>query len=286
MHHTTRVFRHHPSEFMPPVKLSMRLQLASDLHLEFLARTFPGVRTISSAHQADVLVLAGDVGNGANAVELFRDWPVPVIYVAGNHEGYGKSWPDVLEQCEQVAQGSSVRFLERGVVDFGGVRILGCTLWTDYRLCAAAEQSQLMANASSRLNDHRLIRNMDGSLFSPTDALREHEQARAWLAEELSTAYDGVTVVVTHHAPHPGSVHPRYAGDPLNAAFASDLSELMPGAHLWLHGHVHDSFDYVVRGCRVIANPRGYARNVSSVARMEDLVFENPGFKEALVLDV
>jgi Icc-related predicted phosphoesterase len=264
----------------------MRLQLASDLHLEFLAREFPGMHTISPAHQADVLVLAGDVGNGANAVELFRDWPVPVIYVAGNHEAYGKSWPDVLEQCEQAAQGTSVRFLERGVVDFGGVRILGCTLWTDYRLCASAEQSQQMANAGVRLNDHRLIRNTDGSLFSPSDALREHEQARAWLAAELSAPYDGVTVVVTHHAPHPGSVHPRYAGDPLNAAFASDLAELMPGAHLWLHGHVHDSFDYVVSGCRVVANPRGYPRNVGSVERMEDLVFENPGFKEALVLDV
>lgn len=264
----------------------MRFQLASDLHLEFLARTFPGERTIAPAHQADVLVLAGDVGNGAYAVELFRDWPVPVIYLAGNHEAYGKFWPDVLEQCAQAAEGTSVRFLERGVVDFGGVRILGCTLWTDYRLYDTVDQSQLMANAGARLNDHRLIRNRHGSPFTPADALDEHEQAKAWLAAELSAPYEGATVVVTHHAPHPKSVHPRYAGDPLNAAFASDLSELMAGVQLWLHGHVHDSFDYVVRGCRVVANPRGYARNVSSVERTKDLVFENPDFKDALVLEV
>lgn len=38
--------------------------------------------------------------------------------------------------------------------------------------------------------------------------------------------------VITHHGPHCGSVHPRYAGDPLNAAFVSDLSELAPKASL------------------------------------------------------
>ncbi len=263
----------------------MRLQLASDLHLEFLARTFPGQRTISPAHLADVLVLAGDIGNGADALELFRDWPVPVIYLAGNHEAYGKSWPDVLEQCARAAEGTSVRFLEKDVADFGGVRILGCTLWTDYCLFSEAEQASHMANARGRLNDHRLIRKHDGSLFSPNDALREHERARAWLAVELASPYDGVTVVVTHHAPHPGSVHPRYAGDPLNAAFASDLTELMPGAQLWLHGHVHDSFDYIVDGCRVVANPRGYARNAGSVDSVEQLVFENSNFRNSLVLE-
>lgn len=264
----------------------MRIQLCSDLHLEFLARTLPGECTISPAHQADVLVLAGDIGNGANAVELFRDWPVPVVYLAGNHEGYGQCWPDVLEQCSKAADGTSVRFLEKGVVDFGGVRILGCTLWTDYCLYSAPQQSQLMSYAGLRLNDHRLIRKRDGSLFSAADALREHEQARAWLATELARPYDGATVVVTHHAPHPLSVHPRYAGDLLNGAFASDLTELMEGVQLWLHGHVHDGFDYLVGDCRVVANPRGYARNISSVESTKDLVFENAHFREALVLEI
>lgn len=264
----------------------MRIQLLSDLHLEFLERTFPGECTVSPAHQADVLVLAGDVANGPSAVELFRDWPVPVIYLAGNHEGYGQCWPDVLEQCARSAEGTSVRFVEKGLVDFGGVRILGCTLWTDYCLYSAAQQGQLMSYAGLRLNDHRRIRKRDGSQFSAADALNEHEQSRAWLVSELARPYDGGTVVVTHHAPHPLSVHPRYAGDLLNGAFASDLTELMEGVKLWLHGHVHDSFDYFVGDCRVVANPRGYPRNVSSVESAKELVFENAHFREALVLDV
>jgi Icc-related predicted phosphoesterase len=82
-------------------------------------------------------------------------------------------------------------------------------------------------------------------------------------------------VVVTHHAPHPLSVHPRYAGSALNASFASDLSEMMElwQPELWVHGHVHDTFDYVVRNTRVVCNPRGYGT-------------ENPAFDPALVVEI
>lgn len=263
----------------------MKIQLASDLHLEHLARYFPGEPLIRPAYQADVLVLAGDVSRAADAIGLFRDWPVPVLYVMGNHEAYGGNLQEVQEQLAAAAKGTAVRFLEREVADFGGVRFMGSTLWTDYRLRCNRTQRQLMEYCGLRLNDHRLIRTRDGELFSPEHALRDHEISRAWLANELSQPYDGTTVVVTHHAPHPLSVHPRYAGDALNAAFASDLTDLLQKAEFWLHGHVHDSFDYRVGRCRVVANPRGYARDVWSAAKANDLVFENKSFNYACVVD-
>jgi len=263
----------------------MRIQLASDLHLEFLARQFPGERLIKPAHQADVLVLAGDIGLGSSAVDLFKDWPVPVLYVAGNHEGYHECWEEVKEEIRNKTQKTSVRFLEREVADFGGVRFLGCTLWTDYCLLGAQTQSQAMENAQRCLHDHRVIRTSDGERFAASDALRDHERSRAWLHEELSRPYDGKTAVVTHHAPHPLSVHPRYAGDITNAAFSSDLSELVQKATYWFHGHTHDSFDYVVGDCRVVANPRGYALNQYSVASVKNLEFENANFHYACVID-
>lgn len=264
----------------------MRIQLASDLHLEFLARDFPGACLISPAHQADVLVLAGDISHASSAVELFKDWPVPVLYTIGNHEAYGSCLEAVQAELARAAQSTSVRFLECDAVDFGGVRFLGCTLWTDYRLRSNRTQRQLMENAQLRLNDHRLIRTRDGELFSAEHALRDHERSRAWLSHELSRAYEGKTVVISHHGPHPLSVHPRYAGDPLNAAFVSDLSELLPKADLWLHGHVHDSFDYRVGECRVVANPLGYPRNLRSVEHAKELVFENETFQWACVIEI
>jgi Calcineurin-like phosphoesterase superfamily domain len=48
--------------------------------------------------------------------------------------------------------------------------------------------------------------------------------------------------------------------DPLNPSSASDLGNLMgPCVSLWIHGHRHESFDYVVNSTRVVCNPRGYA---------------------------
>lgn len=265
----------------------MRIQLASDLHLEHLEYWFPGARTISPAHGADVLVLAGDIGKGTNALNLFRDWPAPVLYVAGNHESYGAAWADTIVALREAARGTSVRVLERDEADFGGVRVLGCTLWTDYRLRSNRTQRQLMEHAELRISDHRQIRGEDGRYFTAADALQEHELSRAWLASELVRPYDGKTVVITHHGPNPLSVHPRYLGDPTNAAFVSDLSELLEkGPDLWLHGHVHDSFDYNVNGCRVVANPRGYPRNASSCEQVTDLEYENARFQCALVLEV
>lgn len=264
----------------------MRIQLASDLHLEFLARRFPGERLIKPAHHVDVLVLAGDIGLASSAVDLFKDWPVPVLYVAGNHEGYHECWEEVQEEIRDKARNSPVCFLERDVVDFSGVRFLGCTLWTDYCLRGTHLQRQALENARRRLHDHRVIRTRSGERFLPEDALRDHKLSRAWLREKLCRPYDGKTVVVTHHGPHPLSVHPRYADDMTNAAFVSDLTDLVQRADYWLHGHVHDSFDYLVGNCRVVANPRGYPRNLSSADSPSMLEWENEAFDAGLVVEV
>lgn len=263
----------------------MRLQIASDLHLEFLQDQFPGERLISPAVDADILVLAGDIANGTHAIELFKNWPVPVLYLPGNHEFYGADFKETRAALREAATGTRITFMDNDVADFGGVRFLGTTLWTDYRLELNRTQRQLMENAELRINDHYQIRVGDGK-FTAMTALAEHEIARTWLTLELNKPYEGKTVVISHHGPHRLSVHPRYVGEALNAAFVSNLSELLPKADLWIHGHVHDSFDYSVLGCRVIANPAGYARNRHSVSNAKELVFENNAFQWACLVEV
>jgi Icc-related predicted phosphoesterase len=102
-----------------------------------------------------------------------------------------------------------------------------------------------------------------------------HERSRAFLRETLATPHDGPTVVVTHHAPHRGSLHPRYVGSPANPGFVSDLEGLILTGkpELWVHGHVHDSYDYRVGRTRVVCNPKGYGN-------------ENLGFDPCLVVEV
>ena len=72
--------------------------------------------------------------------------------------------------------------------------------------------------------------------------------------------FDGTTVVVTHFAPSLQSADPRYGLTPGTAGFCNHLDDLLPHAQLWLHGHLHAPSDYVMNGCRVVANPLGYTR--------------------------
>lgn len=275
----------------------MKIQIASDLHLEFLRQRFPDYHGVATTG-ADVLVLAGDIDTGSNGLAAFAGWPVPVVYVHGNHEMYGEHYAPTVALMRQMAGPDSsqrdgpgggageVRYLEQEEWFFGGVRFLGACLWTDYLLYGELRREDCMERANSGLNDHRLIRTGHGP-FSARDALECHQASLAWLNGKLGEPFSGKTVVVTHHAPHPKSVHPRFAGDTLTAAFTSDLTQLIERHQpaLWCHGHMHDSSDYKIGKTRVVANPRGYpvTRSVRAAGELE---FENRGFKPGLVVDI
>lgn len=266
-----------------PAQTRMKIQFASDLHYEFLEKQFPDYRIIEPAG-ADVLVIAGDIHRGAMAIETFADWPVPVVYVHGNHEMYRLQYETILAELQAKAQGSNVHFLEQGELMLDGVRFLGTCLWTDYRL-APFEEAAAMQAAEGMLPDHKVIRYGEG-IFSAKDAQGIHVQSRAWLEAKLDEEFAGPTVVVTHHGPHPGSVHERFAGSIINTAFVSDLTPLFGRADLWIHGHVHDSFDYEINGTRVVTNPRGYATNRLAAASPQELVWENPAFDPQRIAEV
>ncbi|MGS1063717.1 metallophosphoesterase [Burkholderia glumae] len=266
----------------------MRIQIASDLHLEVITRHFPRERLIQPAPEAELLVLAGDIHNGSAALDLFRDWPVPVVYVAGNHEFYDGSITTVLQELESESKGTPIHFLERQSYVTGDLRILGCTLWTDYQLYGSDEESQRCAQnySNAHLCDRRAITSGSGCPFTAQLALEEHKRARSWLASELRRPFAGKTLVVTHHAPHPLSISEKYQGSPSNPAFVSDLGDLIGGAQLWIHGHCHDTADYRIGDCRIVANPRGYARWSDAPEAASELTFENPRFAPNLVIHI
>ncbi len=266
----------------------MKIQIASDLHLDLLPKLESPDPTIIQPTDADVLVLAGDIHDGCHGIDRFNNWNQgkDVIYVAGNHEFYGHVLGPKEDQLRARAVEVGIHFLERNSVVINGVRFLGATLWTDYRLFESRHLQQLaMVDAKRKLNDHRLIR-MEKGPFSPWDALEIHALTYLWLKEELAKPFAGKTVVVTHHGPHPNSVHQKYKDDLLSAAFVSDLGELLEGADLWIHGHVHDGFDYQLGRCRVVANPAGYVLNRRSIKSVEEAQFENADFNPRLIVKV
>ena len=231
----------------------MKLYILNDLHTEFEDFEPP-------VTDADVVVLAGDIGVGMEglcwAEARFPDRPV--IYVPGNHEFYNHDIT-LVDQLKAQAP-DNIHVLNDDQVIIDGVRFLGSILWTDFALFGEADKFFAMQQARQRMTDFSIIQN-HAQLFTPEDAIRLHTASRDWLATMLTEPFAGKTVVITHHAPSSRSVHPRYVQDLLTPAFASNLENLMGGdrAVLWIHGHMHESFDYEIYGTQVICNPRGYA---------------------------
>lgn len=262
----------------------MKLWIFSDLHIEQSVWDLPDPQP-----DCDVIVAAGDIHFASDAVRWLdeRSQGRPVILVPGNHEWYSYSRPFTVETeraaAERAAEGTNVNLLLDNEVVIDRVRFVGSSLWTDYALYSDVDIA--MARAQSSLNDHRLIfPRGDGAALRPEDALEWHGASRRFLERKLperSPDFDR-TVVVTHHLPHPRSIHPKYGHDPLNAAFASDLSLLVEegGAELWVHGHTHSSCDYVAGRTRVVCNPKGYGSHGT------DRTIENPAFDERLVIEV
>ena len=271
----------------------VKIQLLSDLHLEvhphFQPRPAPG---------AQLLVLAGDIGSyqagsllpgddfGLERFSPKAGWPVPVLYVPGNHEydnlDFDATHARLRETCERLG----ITWLEREVVVIDGVRFIGTTLWADFdalvtgkdRAAPGAPEAVKKREKAYRAANYYLVKTGTTRGGAPMLAPEWREQAllcEQWLSQALDQPFDGATVVVTHFAPSLRSADPRYGLTPGTAGFCNSLDAMLPKADLWLHGHLHCQHDYIAEGCRVVANTLGYAARG-----------EQAGFREQFVLDV
>ena len=290
------------SRAMHPSKT--RIQLLSDLHLE----AQPSF-TAAAAPDADVLVVAGDIGSyqagsllDARAGRDFGlaqfaakshggRWPV-VIYVPGNHEYDGGDFDEIHQELRRVAQSLGLIWLEREVLVLGNVRFVGTTLWSDF---------DALADTATRLDSPAAIKRREkafraanyylrkagttrrGAPFLAEEVRAEALECQRWLRGALSTPFAGHTVVITHFAPSLRSADPRYGLVPGTAGFCNSLDELLPLADLWIHGHLHCKNDYTVPAegrlggvCRVLSNTLGYVAKGEQEQFQPTLVVDLP----------
>lgn len=278
----------------------MKIHVLSDLHLEY-SMPKENLGRVAS----DVVVLAGDIHTGICGIEWAGEtWSDrPVIYVAGNHEFYEREYAAHRNEMGQVASRyGNVYLLDRNAVVVRDVLFVGATLWTDYEYDGAGDyvrKAHAMNAAMHHMDDHRLIRIVDGTSsanrrFLPRDAAEIFHVEHAYLRDTLALGHDKLEnkldvdhirkrVAVTHHLPSSRSIHTRFSQSELNPAFASRLDSTIIYADVWVHGHTHDSCDYVLESSdgkqtRVICNPRGYSMHAMDVG--------NNAFNPSMVIEV
>jgi len=236
----------------------------SDLHVDVSGDRYP-FKLPDPRPEHDVVVIAGDLR--ADMVKGVRwiannGFTKPVLFVPGNHCFYGKAIDTLVAKAKaEAAAHPHIHVMNNDTVTIDGVRFIGATLWTDYKLMRADNQGLAMAHASASMSDHRFIRvaKDDYTRFRPVHALTEHQQSVEYIRTQLlDIPFDGPKVVITHHAPSMQSIDPRHWGDLLNAAYASHLDDLIDRCTLWTHGHTHRNVDYTRGDGRVVTNQRGY----------------------------
>ena len=258
----------------------MKIFLTSDLHVERAAKNFDPCKDYDCLQfnypkNADVVVLAGDIGEWTNGIE----WAAQkfkgkqIIYALGNHEFYDLDL-SVASEMRSKAKELGIYVLDQDEVIIDDVRFLGCTLWTDLNKF----EPETVAKISHYMNDYKYISckdwwkneqnkakalwllnlesqyGFDPTYFSPTVAYLLHKRSLNWLDKKLEQHFCGKTVVVTHHAPTM-KITDDYA-------YGSDLSEFISKhsdkVDCWMHGHIHTPVDYNISNVRIVSNPRGY----------------------------
>lgn len=235
--------------------MSDKIQIASDLHLEkFPSRElrYSFLDDLLKHDTTDKIILAGDIGDlGMLDMWLF-DHGKTAWVVLGNHDYYDLTdynrYPQLRgyppESFKQTKRKLSnhlniVPLTIRKPQDILHLTIEGDTGWT--RLPEGYDPGKYV-------NDLRYINKFTKSIWQ-----KEHNDFVG------SLAVSDADIIVTHHAPSFRSISEKYRGGESNFCFASDLEFLMKDkTKFWIHGHVHDSFDYMIKNTRVICNPYGY----------------------------
>jgi len=290
----------------------MKIAITSDVHLEFGQLDLENTQNAEVLVLSGDICTAVDLrvtdsilssAKTDRYLEFFtqcsRNFP-HVVYIMGNHEHYHGDYAtsagilrDAMKQC-----GDNIHFLDKEIWELNDHVFIGGTLWTDMN----GEDEMTMNHVARRMNDFQICQNSnemvnyrvwdekdDGdkttkfktrpATLSPRHVLQDHKAMLKVIEDAYSDVPPWKTVVVcTHHAPSKGSEHPKYKHDQLmNGAYNSKLDKFImdrPGIKLWTHGHTHEDFDYMIKGCRVVCNPRGYINYEDRADRFELKVVE------------
>jgi len=254
----------------------MKIQYASDLHLEF-ADNWRFLKENPLKVTGDILILAGDIGylgdeNYAN--HPFWDWASEnyqqVIACMGNHEFYKYYDISTLHDGCRIPIRDNVNSYYNAVVHIGDIDIILSTLWAKIPLREAYYTERVISDF------HRILYN--GELLTFADFNREHERCLAFVKKAVEESTAKCKIVVTHHVPSFKMQCPKFADSLANGAFTVELEDFINEYDIdyWIYGHSHYNVDVTIGNTRCLSNQLGY------VFHNEHLTFDSGKFIEVV----
>ena len=228
----------------------MKIQYASDLHLEF-GMNSRYMQAYGLAEGGDILLLAGDIGYlEKRRIERdpFFDWCNchfrETVIVPGNHEYYrdpvarvghqdGIAVEKTLVDYEHKVR-QNVRYLNNRSIVIGVVEVFATTLWS------VVPQSDWFAVESGMNDCYQIL--YEGHHLRASDCIVLHGLCKAWLAEALEKSTAKKKVVLTHHCPSIDRAFSRYEPTGgLSSAFLVDMHDFIADHDIdvWFYGHTH-----------------------------------------------
>lgn len=238
----------------------MKIQYASDLHLEF-AENWRVLKQEEPLNVCgDILVLAGDIGylgDDNYQTHPFWDWASEhyqqVIVALGNHEFYKfynlSSMYDGLIGMIRP----NVHYYYNAVVRIEETDFIVSTLWANIDLEDAYITEQSVSDF------RRILYGEDILTFS--DFNREHRHCFDFIKQSVAKSNAKHKIAVTHHVPSSQLVAPEFLGSRINGAFAVEHADYIEtsGIDYWIYGHSHRNIDKTIGRTQCVCNQFGYA---------------------------
>lgn len=231
----------------------MRLAIHSDLHYEFQDLDWNFLEDDSY----DVLILNGDIATTRYLARCFGEIrnkcpSKPILYVAGNHCHYGSSLNS--EKMKKACEMNGVTWLNRNVVNIGGVKFIGCTLWSTMTSVSGSRDPIADLEVSGGINDFRKIKgwNLESMI---EEGLNDHYFLKENICKE--------SVVITHFSPLLKLDNPKFPTNPLTNYFVNNYTEFFEGndsPKVWIYGHTHGNVQGMIGNTCCLSNQRGYPR--------------------------
>lgn len=254
----------------------MKIQIASDLHLEF-SENRRWLEEYKLIPKGEVLILAGDIvvlkykDKAEKFYEYVRANFKQIISLFGNHEFYHGEIDFAYPVYFKKLNENHLLINNKSFV-YKKVKFICSTLWS-----AIPDKDRM--EIENRMNDYHLIYQNKHDKIPITVAHTNsfHKKSLRFIEEELQKKFGGKTVVVTHHLPSPTSNVKKFLHSPLNAAYVNDLDLLIKkNQHIsaWIHGHSHEFNEVKIGKVLLARNPLGYVGDGEQRDFRRDYVIE------------